>query len=512
MDTNGRCFRNIALHAFLALFFLAFSAQAQKIDPALQEALKTNPEKPLTVIIAVENQEKNIDATPDFQAGLPLYREKVQNELMRQAVGSQARLLKSLAAKKSTNQPLMPTTEVISLWINNSLITHLTGKEIAAIAKHPQVKAVYADREYALPAQGTRQTQLPEIQANNRLFVRGEDGLLYTYGLKMIGVPTLRLQEQLDGRGVLIGHMDSGVDGKHGALAGKIAAFKDFIGEAQGAGQAYDDHGHGTHTAGTMVGEDPTGKIHFGVAPKAKLISAKVFSGDGFTRTSILLQAMQWLADPDGDPKTDDAPQVINNSWGGPAKSRQEETPFWDAVNNWVRLGIFPVFSAGNEGDDRKGKEIFNSIGTPAAFPQSFAVAATDVEDKIASYSSRGEARSDYCANPTCRENPKPDLAAPGSDVYSARPDGQYGLDSGTSMAAPHVTGLIALLLQKKKLVTVPEMRALLINSAVYKEEPSQVTRQDLRKRDYNLRYGYGRLDGIGAANLSDGLHTLFSF
>ena len=148
---------------------------------------------------------------------------------------------------------------------------------------------------------------------------------------------------------------------------------------------------------------------------------------------------MQWVADPDNNPATDDAPAIVSNSWGGgspdPSKDPADD-PLCKAAMGWVKLGIVPVFAAGNSGPGPR------TLGLPGGCPLVVTVGATDSSDGIAGFSSRGPA-----VWKTGSFN-KPDITAPGVKIMSSVPGGGYAELSGTSMATPHVAGMMALMYQ----------------------------------------------------------------
>ena len=184
------------------------------------------------------------------------------------------------------------------------------------------------------------------------------------------------------------------------------------------------------------------------------------------------MTAAQWMTEPGGDP--DAAPDVVNNSWGGPGEI---DDWYMGAVENYVSLEIFPVFSAGNQ---RQGEPLPwpSSIGNPANYPDSFAVAATD----------RNGLRQLFKAGPSPYDETlvKPEISAPGVGIRSSIPGGAYtGTYSGTSMSAPHVSGTVALLRSINQALTVDEIRHILTSTA-----------RPLTDNDYpespNFGYGYG--------------------
>ena len=201
-----------------------------------------------------------------------------------------------------------------------------------------------------------------------------------------------------------------------------------------------DDNGHGTHTMGIIVGDDGTGN-QIGVAPGARWIGCRNME-QGWGTPASYAECFEFFLAPypiGGDPFTDGvpdlAPHVINNSWTCPV----EEGCDWDTlqtiVENVRAAGIVVVASAGNDGP------ACSTVAEPIAlYDAAFSVGATDSNDNIASFSSRGPVMMDGSGRL------KPDVSAPGVSVRSSLPGGGYGSKSGTSMAGPHVAGTVALL------------------------------------------------------------------
>lgn len=259
----------------------------------------------------------------------------------------------------------------------------------------------------------------------------------------------------LDGHGVVVASLDTGVDWQHPALMRQYRGYNPK-GPAIHAGNWYvatnepyvypgDGHGHGTHTMGTILGADSAGH-RSGVAPGARWIAVKLFTNDGVTYESWIHDAFQWILAPAGDPAL--APDIVNNSWGSDVGGDER---FRADVAAWRAAGILPVFSAGNNGP-RAG-----SIGSPASYPEALAVGAVDSERAVAAFSARG---------PSLWGEVKPELVAPGVDVWSTFPGGGYALGDGTSMAAPHVVGTAALLLQANGALTPDQIEAILSATA----------------------------------------------
>ena len=197
--------------------------------------------------------------------------------------------------------------------------------------------------------------------------------------------------------------------------------------------------------AGTIAGGAGRG-FQLGIAPAAKLIIAKVFDEQGNVHDALTVTAMQWMADPDGDPNTNDFPAVVNNSWGGgnPDATQDPATaPGCQAVDAWIKLGMLPVFAAGNHGPDP------STVDLPSSCPGAVSVGASDTEDALGGFSSRGPAVW------KTGDLQKPLLVAPGVNVLSTIPNDDFEMRSGTSMAAPHVTGVATLFYQANAAATV---------------------------------------------------------
>jgi subtilisin family serine protease len=276
----------------------------------------------------------------------------------------------------------------------------------------------------------------------------------YTYGLTNIHVPELKAEHpNINGAGVIVGSIDTGIDPTHPDLIGRVLAFKDFV---NGKPDAYDDQGHGSHTCGTISGGNASG-TQIGVAPGVRIVSAKVFDQSGGATDDIILAAMQWIMDYDGQGHH---PAVVSNSWGGrqnPSHDLADE-PMHKMTMAWVQANMVPVFAAGNEGPD------VGSVGTPGGYPEVIAVGAVDSSNNVADFSSRGpiQWKKDGLDVPVS----KPDIMAPGVSVYSSLPGPAYASWDGTSMATPHVTGVVALMLQANPKLSVAQVKDILARNA----------------------------------------------
>ena len=266
--------------------------------------------------------------------------------------------------------------------------------------------------------------------------------------------------------------MDTGVDWLHPALTqnyrgnlgkGLVDHHAAWFDAVNGGTYPYDDHGHGTHVAGTA-----TGRGNIGVAPAARWIGVKVLAGNGYGYDSWIHAGFQWLLAPGGDPAR--APDVVNSSWSSENGAWLE---FAEDVERLHQAGIVPLFAAGNKGPAPK------TVGSPASNPGVFAIGAGDPDGDVAIFSSRG---------PSPWGEVKPLVIAPGVDVRSSLPGGIYGTKNGTSMATPHVAGLVALLRSADPTLSVADVTRAITQTAV-----------PLTTTIPNNDSGWGRIDAFAA-------------
>ena len=313
------------------------------------------------------------------------------------------------------------------------------------------------------------------------------------------------------GQGIVIADADTGLQWDHPALKARYRGWNgtaadhnyswhDAIHEGPGnpcgvdTTAPCDDNGHGTHTAGTTVGDDGMGN-RIGVAPGARLISCRNMER-GVGTPARYTECFQFFIAPTDltgkNPNPDLRPHVINNSWGCPSDEGCAPTTLQLIVENTQAAGIFVEASAGNSG------AACNTVSDgPALFAASFSTGAHDSTNKLANFSSRGPVSADGSLRP------KPELTAPGVRVRSSLRGGVYAQLSGTSMAGPHVVGVVALLWSAR-----PElMRDIAGTKALLKAS----ARPDVGLRgvetcgglpsDFipNNTFGYGRVDALRA-------------
>jgi serine protease AprX len=383
------------------------------------------------------------------------------------------RVVRSLKAKADIAQrPLKETiatwqrqgrvSRAVFFWIFNGLALTATADAVQELATRPDVREVIP--EVTIPGPPPPGAAVPvatgTVQPN----------------LALIRAPGVWLRG-FRGQGVVVGSLDTGVTVSHPDLVAQWRGGSDSWFDPYGLDPVpADRNGHGTETMGVMVGRDASGTA-IGVAPEAKWIAARIFDPrNNSTSDTAVHLAFQWILDPDGNPATPDAPQVVNNSWGFTTAGC--DTRFRPDVQALRSAGIVPVFAAGNSGP-ASGTGV-----SPANYPESLAVGAVDENSNIYFLSSRGPS--------ACSGSPTvfPQLVAPGVSIYTSAPTG-YTTAFGTSLAAPHVAGALALLLSVHPGLTVDQQQNALLGHAV-----------DLGPGGPDDTYGYGRLDVLAASGL----------
>ncbi|HYK02340.1 MAG TPA: S8 family serine peptidase [Thermoanaerobaculia bacterium] len=271
------------------------------------------------------------------------------------------------------------------------------------------------------------------------------------------------------GEGITVAVLDTGIDYHHEVFGGafgpghKIAGGFDFVNDDA---DPMDDHGHGTHVAGIIAGDSTE---LTGVAPGATLYAYKVLGGMGGGFESDIVAAIERSMDPDQDGNTSDHHDVVNMSLGGPGHA---DDPMCLAVDRATAAGVTVVIAAGNEGR-------LSSIGSPGTARTAITVGAVTDAGVMTSFSSRGPAPALLTF--------KPDVVAPGYEVLSARMGGGLMRLSGTSMAAPHVAGVAALLTELHPGWTPADIRSALVTTALAMPDPP-------------VARGAGRVDATRAA------------
>jgi len=287
------------------------------------------------------------------------------------------------------------------------------------------------------------------------------------YGVRMIGAP-LEWPETM-GKGIKVGVIDTGIDINHEDLQGRIKEYINFT--SSDRQDVNDENGHGTHVAG-IIAANRNGTGVVGVSPEVDLYIAKAFDKDGMADFEAIARSLIWLAECNVD--------VINMSFSSDYISRE----YYYLISELYRSGITMVCAAGNKG---KNQESDTTIGYPAKLEETIAVTAVDINKERADFSSIG---------------PEAEIAAAGKEVYSCYKNNSYAVLSGTSMAAPAITGAVALLQAKSvkkqnKKLSPEEVRSVL---HMYSE--------DLGEAGKDPEYGYG-VFSFGRIRESDSVSKL---
>lgn len=379
--------------------------------------------------------------------------EAVVTTLQAQAESSQGNLRRFLEEQ----QRLGTVSEITPFWIFNGLAVKASPEVIRQLAEFPEVEEIRPDAVIYAPT-------LPE-----------ETGSIQTQAalanLQLINAPAL-WSMGIKGKGVVVAIVDSGVDYTHPDLypsyRGGSNSWFDTHGESD---IPVDYQGHGTHVLGTMVGKS------VGIAPDAKWIAVKIFNRNKSGSDFHGYLGLQWvLSQAQASPNTR---FVVNNSWGSIDPGCYESANMRTVLKALRAAGILPIFSAGNSGPNP------STDVSPANLPEAFSVGAIDNNGNLAGFSSRGPS--------SCNGGIFPKVTAPGVGIFSTFPNtpyDKYGYATleGTSMAAPHVTGGLALLLSAFPNLTVAEQEAALLNTVV-----------DLGPVGPDNSFGYGRIDLLQA-------------
>ncbi|GLX34404.1 hypothetical protein Sros01_04770 [Streptomyces roseochromogenus] len=444
----------------------AQGAAERKIEPALRAQLDGSDKAVFWVYL---------DSAADLSAArkAPTRAAKAETVLRTKrdhAARTQAEVLKALDGAKA---------EYTSYWIVNAVRVVGTHKLAGVLAQRPEVSRIDADDRLSLPkpAGGTREKTAADA---------------VEWNVDRVKAPQVWDGLGVRGEGIVVANIDSGVDYTHPAVNGQYRGRKadgtydhnynwfDPAGVCAGAAPC-DNNDHGTHTMGTMVGDDG-GANRIGVAPGARWIAAKGCETNSCSEASLLASG-QWIVAPTDlngrNPRPDLAPHVVNNSWGSSA----HDDWYQQVVDTWRAAGIFPAFSNGNAGPGCA------TSGSPGDYANSYSSGAFDVNGAIASFSSRGAGPGGIV---------KPNIAAPGVNVRSSVPGGGYEAFSGTSMASPHTAATVALLWSAAPALEgdVAQTEALLDGTA----QDTEAAQCGGTTADNNV-FGEGRLDALAAVN-----------
>ncbi len=443
----------------------------------------------------------------------------VYNALRNRCAASQAGIRRWLDARAIPYRVLL-IANALAVDVDKDLLDQLERRpDIVSIVGNPSVYGL--DR--SLRRNGPEGTGTPAGTAGDAAAgttaTSPTDGTDSTeWGVRKVKADQVWSSLGVRGEGIVVASEDTGVEWEHPAIKAKYRGWNgttadhdyNWYDPVGNSAVPIDDHDHGTHTTGTMVGDDGSGN-RIGVAPGAKWIACRNMD-HGVGSPETYLACMDFFLAPwpfggnkelDGDPSK--APHIINNSWGCPSSEGCDTETLHDGVASLNAAGILFVASAGNSGP------FCSTVSDPPAFHvESFTVGATESSDALAIYSSKGPVTRDGSGRL------KPDVAAPGSNVRSSVRGGGYASFSGTSMAGPHVAGVAALLWSAKPGLTRRNDLARCEISRVSHPNISvpflaQCGGLTINDRPNNL-FGYGLVDALEAIQPSqdgdgDGIH-----
>lgn len=498
------------LVAFLLACFSHLTAQVhtvapevqQKISPTLQRAFAGGEPADLLVVF---REKSDLRAVAQV-AGKTEKARFVHARLLETAERSQTRARRILREHGAFAN---------SFYLVNAIAVSKADAALAyTLAELPEVAALAPDPNVPMPLPEQRTTPGPVAE-------RGA----IEWGIEKINAPAVWTLGYT-GQGITVAGADTGYEWDHPAIQPHYRGYDNFGGAADHnynwhdaiheisplSGDSIpdpannpcglnsrvpcDDNNHGTHTMGTMVGDDGQGN-QIGVAPGAQWIACRNMErGNG--KPSAYIECFEWFLAPTDlngqNPDPSKAPHVVNNSWycstGEGCVDLAVNELLREAVIALRASGVVVVVSNGNSGSQGCG----STFGPPAYFEESFSIGATESTDTITGFSSRGPVTIDSSYRV------KPNVVAPGAGIRSSVRNGGYAHFWGTSMAGPHVAGLVALVLSARPDLAgeVAIIEDIIEQTAIPAFDTLDCS--DNAGQNYpNNTYGYGRVDALAA-------------
>ena len=455
---------------------------AALIDPALRAAMAVAPSQPISILVHLRQAAPAVSLPPEsILSGAPLDRKARATSVARSLqsafrANGGTQLVEDLEAEVRLGR----AGNLTALWLAGAVAVTATPELVARLADRADVALIDLDTaiplvdpsptnrlSFALSQTPTLPTTLPAedlIQAN----------------LRQIHAPEVWHLLHVDGRGAIVAVLDTGVDYHHPALKtsyrGYLPGFDIPDNTAnwwckasdsmcgQGSQYPVDSEGHGTHVTGIVLGRDGTG-----VAPGARWIAARTCEGEK-CQTSWILEAMQWLLGLDDVHR----PDIVNMSFG--TADQLQRLDFKPSIDALTTAGILVVAAMGNS---------YGLAMAPAVYPAVIGVGAVTADGTVWNAGSSGDGSG---FGQSLTGEVKPDLMAPGVMITSTVPGGGLALNTGTSMATPHVTGVAALLLSAKPDLAPAQIMAILKRTA-----------QRLGPNTPDVRAGWGLVNAYAA-------------
>jgi len=465
-----------------ALLFLMLSglAAAGTVSPGLEAQMRSlvgSDEIKVLVVMKDQVDVKSLNwALHDAKTTRQARHKTVLDALQATARHSQDGLLADLGAKTTAGSVRGYTPH----WLINAVVVVATVDEVKALAERPDVDVIEPDLR----------VELIEPLSSDKQLDKNSQGVGITPGVVSIGARRVWNELGVNGAGAIVGILDTGVDGAHPSLSsrwrGNFAPASECWLDAAGLGDAtpIDQHYHGTHVMGTITGLAVDDTI--GVAPGALWIASNVINmGAGPSFDNAVIASLEFMTDPDGNPATtDDVPDVVQNSWGVNESFGYLDcdSRWWAAIDACEASGVVLTWSAGNEGPSSGTIRSPGDRSTDAYNAFSVGSTLASAPFTVSSFSSRGPSG---CGGSFAV---KPEISAPGSNIYSAEPGGTYQLLSGTSMAGPHVAGVVALMRAANPNIDVITIKQILMDTAV-----------DLGVAGEDNDYGHGFINAYDA-------------
>jgi subtilisin family serine protease len=458
----------ITLIAALAVIGSAAATSSPVVDPALQALLTTDPAIVPNLVItlhggtaAVRNSlttrtfATRLDRVSALTSGLQAHTAEAQKNVLAYLTSIQSH---SLVVK--------------SYWISNTIV--VKGVTDASIVAHlaenfPEIAEIRQEKILHILD--------PIHPADHKVIDEPNNEILAEWGVTDIKAPEAwALGYQ--GEGIIVNTIDTGARGTHETLRNNYVGENGWFDPYQGTPAPNDQNGHGTHTTSNIAGGNGVG-----VAPGAKWSACKGCSTSSCAEDA-LIACGQWVVCPNGNPPCVDVPNLSSNSWGG----GQGDIFYNEVIANWHAADITPVFANGNSGP------LCSTANSPAD-QDVIGVGSTNSAHGLSIFSSKG---------PTTAGGLKPDISAPGTDVRSGwhTSDTAYSTISGTSMACPHVSGVVALVkgaaAKNGKSYNYKELRELLFANVDKDLTPTTRNCGGIDTGTFpNHSYGYGKVNAV---------------